>query len=135
MCPWPACRSTLTRVLAKDAVQVAGTPHEALVLAYLRRLARDKSILLLEVEAPFRSAVNRARHRIGGQACTGCSKCDGPVWAFKTETVARLWTNFCKPCPPVHSESIVYMCSVHTLYGCSAHLSYKTLQHVSALFV
>ena len=105
--PWPACRSTLTRVLAKDAIQVAGTPHEAMILAYLRRLAKDSSVLLLDTADLCGSVQGQSRHRVRGQACTGCPQCTGPWWAFKTEAVARLWTNFCKPCPPVRSECMM----------------------------
>lgn len=102
--PLPACRCTVHTVLATDATpdQVASTSCEALLLAYLRRLAKDPSILRVEPAESQGSAQGRARHRALGQTpCLGCTQCNGPEWAFKTETVAWLWTNFCEPCPPM----------------------------------
>lgn len=75
-------------------VEMVDTPAAALLLAYLNRLATDHS--LLELQNDPVSTVDRSRHKPKGRICHGCPKCDGPIWAHKTESVAVLWANFCE---------------------------------------
>lgn len=66
-------------------------PNPCLVslgFAFVRRLARDYRVLLLQPEDLGSGALS---HK-----CPGCSSCCGPVWKFKTEAVAVLYAAFCK---------------------------------------
>ena len=87
-------RCTLKLVMEIDVVEMVGTPAAALLLAYLHRLAREPSLLELQIDPA--SALDRSRHRPKGRICHGCPKCDGPIWAHKTQSVAVLWANFCE---------------------------------------
>jgi len=86
----------LTAVLILDVVKMAGTPSASLLLAYLRRLARDPSVLRLEPEDLKPTAQGRLRHKPKGKVCQGCQTCNGPMWLFKIQNVANLWAQACE---------------------------------------
>ncbi|DBB00612.1 TPA: hypothetical protein ACH3X3_002300 [Trebouxia sp. C0006] len=88
-------RSTLTAILIQDVVIMAGTPSASLLLAYLRRLARDPSVLHLEPEDIKPTAQGRLRHMPKGKVCQGCEECNSPVWLFKVRNGAALWAQAC----------------------------------------
>jgi hypothetical protein len=75
---------------------MADKPSASLLLAYLRRLARDPYVLHLEPEDNKLTDQGRSRHGTKGKNCQGCPECNGPVWALKTWSVATLWAQACK---------------------------------------
>lgn len=60
----------------------------SLGFAFVRRLARDSSILLLQPEDLGKAS---QEHK-----CLGCFLCCGPEWEFKTKTMAKLYALFCE---------------------------------------
>lgn len=65
----------------------------ALLLALLQRVARDPSILTLTSDEIKGTGQTLSRHK----GCKACASCNGPSWAFKTESVATFWRMCCKP--------------------------------------
>lgn len=83
------CRARLSEVLADWNPVLKSNPSlKSLGFAFVRRLARDSSILLLQPEDLGRAS---QEHK-----CLGCPDCCGLVWKFKTETVATLYAMFCE---------------------------------------
>lgn len=83
------CRARLSQVLVDWNPLLK--PNPSMVsqeFAFVRRLARDSSILLLQ---PEDLGTVSQEHK-----CPGCPSCCGPVWACKTETVAALYARFCE---------------------------------------
>jgi len=96
----------LTGILIQDVVEVAGTPSASLMLAYLRRLARDPSVLRLEPEDIKPTAQGHLRHAPKGKACQGCEECNSPVWLFMVRNVATLWAQACEQIIKTHHHFI-----------------------------
>jgi len=96
----------LTAVLILDVVKMAGTPSASLLLAYLRRLARDPSVLRLEPEDLKPTAQGRLRHKPKGKVCQGCQTCNGPMWLFKIQNVANLWAQACEQIIKTHHQTM-----------------------------
>ena len=93
-----------------DYFDDADSPLVALLMALLRRVARDPSMLTLNPDEVKGSGRALSRHKGSGAICQGCPSCPGPNWHFKTEIVAALWTMCCKP--------LIYICpsnSLHTM--------------------
>ena len=108
---WSACRSTLTAILIQDVVIMVGTPSASLLLAYLRRLARDPSVLHLEPEDIKPTAQGRLKHMPKGKVCQGCEECNSPVWLFKVRNGAALWAQACEKIVRNHHPVMPYLLS------------------------
>lgn len=83
-----------------DPVLKAHPSLVSLGYAFVRRLARNSQILVLQ---PEDLGLHTKKHN-----CSGCPKCNGPVWKFKTETVATLYAVFCE-CFKCHVASLYAM--------------------------
>ena len=67
--------------------------------AYMRRLARDDSLLALDLSQGAHTVKSKGKTKGPAsheEACQGCPACCGPDWHFKTEIVAILNTIFCE---------------------------------------
>ena len=113
VCDWEyahVCRSHLQRMLwLSDSHAGGSTALLDLRLAFLRRVARDPSILTLTSAEVMGLGKNLSRHK----GCHGCPSCNGPGWEFKAGSVAAIWTMCCKPLTHVcQSNSLHTMMSV-----------------------
>ena len=106
-------------MLLSDCFNDAESPLVALLMALLRRVARDPSILTLTPDEVRGTVRALSRHK-GLGVCQGCPFCNGPNWHFKTESVAALWTMCCK-----HLTHVSQLNSLHTV------LSVVVRSHVS----
>ena len=82
-------RARLTEVLMDwDPLLKPNPCLVSLGFAFVRRLARDSRILVLQ---PEDLGSGTLQHK-----CLGCPSCCGPIWKFKTEAVATLYAMFCE---------------------------------------
>ena len=103
------CRTHLKKMMwLSDYVNGITSPYVALLVALLRRVARDPTILTFTSDEIKGAARAISRHKGSGMSCQGCPNCNGPNWHFKTESVAALWTMCCKQ--PTH------VCSLNSLH-------------------
>ena len=95
----------MQRLLVEARMDEVDSGHAKLLLAVLRRLARDPSVLTLSADDKEMQAKTLAGHKRNGVTCQGCTACKNPNWVIKTANVVNLWSMCCKLFIAVHLAS------------------------------
>ena len=86
----------MQKLLVEARMDEVDSAHAKLLLAVLRRLARDSSVLVFTPDERELQAKDMAGHKRNGVTCQGCTACKSPNWVIKTANVVNLWSMCCE---------------------------------------